>query len=73
VARSTRSWLDVAARNLAMEKPMDRVSADHQDHTFSAATAITMVLRGASAIALTVAFFTLFCYGALALFDCIAG
>lgn len=52
---------------------MDTVSADHQDHTFSVASAMTMLLRGASAIALTVAFFTLFCYGALAIFDWIAG
>ena len=56
-----------------MEKPMDTVSADHQDHTFSVASAMTMLLRGASAIALTVAFVTLFCYGALAIFDWIAG
>jgi len=56
-----------------MEKSMDTVSADHQDHTFSAASAMTMLLRGASAIALTVALFTLFCYGALVLFDFIAG
>ena len=56
-----------------MEKPMDKVSADHQDHTFSLASAMVVLLKGASAIVLTVACFMLICYGSLALFDWIAG
>jgi hypothetical protein len=72
VACSARSWLDVAAKMFAMEKPMNEVSADHQDHTFFAA-AMAMLLRAALATALAVAFVTLFCYGALAIFDWIAG
>jgi hypothetical protein len=73
VACFAGSWLDVAAKMFAMEKSMNTVSADHHDHTFSAASTMTMLLRGASAIAVTAALFTLFCYGALALFDFIAG
>ena len=51
---------------------MDKVSAD-QDHTFSAADARAILLKCASAIVFTVAGVTLFCYGALALFDWLAG
>lgn len=58
---------------IAMEKPMEKVSADHQHHTFSLASAMTAMLKGASAIVFTVACFALFCYGALALFDWMAG
>ena len=56
-----------------MEKPMHKVSADHQEHTFAPASAMAALLKGASAIVLTVACFALFCYGALAIFDWIAG
>jgi hypothetical protein len=52
---------------------MEKVSADHQHHTFSLASAMTAMLKGASAIVLTVACFALFCYGALAPFDWMAG
>jgi hypothetical protein len=63
----------VAPKPIALEKPMDKVSADHQDHTFSPSSAMAAMLKGASAIVLTVACFALFCYGALAIFDWIAG
>ena len=52
---------------------MDKVSADRQDHTFSLASAMLVLLRGASAIVITVGGVMLFCYGSLALFDWIAG
>ena len=52
---------------------MDKVSADHQEPTFAPASTMAMVLNGAWAIVLTVAFVALFCYGALAVFDWIAG
>ena len=56
-----------------VEKPMDDVSADRQDHTFTLASAMVVLLKGASAIVFTVACFALMCYGSLALFDWIAG
>ena len=52
---------------------MEKVSADHQERAFSLAAAMAALLKGASAIVLTLAFFALFCYGALAIFDWIAG
>jgi hypothetical protein len=73
VASFAKSWLDVGPKMVLMEKPMEKVSADHQGHTFSAASAIAVMLKGASAIVLTVACFALFCYGALAVFDWLAG
>jgi len=52
---------------------MDKVSVDRQDHTFSLSSAMLVLLRGASAIILSVGCVMLFCYGSLALFDWIAG
>ena len=57
---------------VGMEKPTDKAS-DHQDNTFSPASAIVVLLKGASTILLTATCFTLIVYGALALLDWVAG
>ena len=51
----------------------DEVSVEHQEHTFSAASVMLAVLKGGSAIVLVVASVTLVVYGALTLWDWIAG
>jgi hypothetical protein len=54
-----------------MEKLSDKVSADHHDNTFSAA--MLVLLNVSSGFVLTVGCFGLIGYGAVAIFDWVAG
>ena len=56
-----------------MEKVSDKVSADHQDNTFSAASVMLALWNVSSGFVLTVGCFALIGYGSLALYDWMAG
>ena len=56
-----------------MEKLSDKVSADHQDNTFSAASVMLALWNVSSGFVLTVGCFALIGYASLALYDWMAG